>query len=238
MLDSLVPQREPLSPPLLGVACALAALPAAWLALASDVLIGSAAGSLLGFGGTGVELSSWFTLVPAHGWNGSHPAVLWVLALLAGPVGAALAGLLLHGAAQLVRTAAWLRVLGLEWAAFAGFRLPALLVAGAAVGTPGPIDEMYRRLGEPQGGRWAVALLALLVLWAAAASVARLALGAGGGWMRTDGRTFRRRLVRIVAGYPSVFALGGWSVVAPWGPAPLMAGWLAVTLAALHALTP
>ena len=238
MLDSLVPQREPLSPPLLGVACALAALPAAWLALASDVLIGSAAGSLLDFGGTGVALSSWFTVVPAHGWNGSHPAVPWVLALLAGPVGTALAGLLLHGATRLVRTAAWLRVLSLEWTAFAVLRLPALLVAGAAVGAPGPIDEIYRRLGEPQGGRWAVALLAFIVLCAAGASVSRLALGTGDGWMRTDGRAFRRRLVRIVAGYPSVVALGGWSAVALWGPAPLMVGWLLLTLGAVHALTP
>jgi len=233
-----VPQREPLSPPLLAVGCVLAALPAAWLVLASDVLIGSAAGSVLGFGGTGLALSPVFTVVPAHAWEGTHPATLWVMALLAGPVGAALVGLLLFGATQLVRTAAWLRVLALEWAAFATLRLPALLFAGVAPGTPGPVNEVYRRLGEPQSGRWAIALLALLALWGADASVARLALGAGAGWMRTDGRPFRRRLVRIVAGYPAMVALAGWSVVAPWAPAPWMAGWLLLALVALHALTP
>ena len=97
---------------------------------------------------------------------------------------------------------------------------------------------MYRRLGEPQSGRWAVALLALLVLWGTAAAVARLALGAGGGWMRTDGRPFRRRLVRIVAGYPSVVSLAGWSAVALWAPVPWMAGWVVLTLGALQVLTP
>jgi hypothetical protein len=238
VVDSLVPQREPLSPPLLAVACALAALPAAWLAVASDTLLGSAAGSLLGFGGTGVVVSPWFTLAPAHGWAGAHPATLWIMALLSGPVGAALLGLLLFGATHLVRTGAWLRVLALEWAGFAVLRLPALLIGGVVSGDPGPVNEIYRRLGEPQSGRWAVALLALLALWSTATAVSRLALRAGSGWMRTDGRPFRRRLVRIVAGYPAVVSLAGWSAVAAWAAVPWMVVWVLLTLAALHALTP
>ena len=238
MLDSLVPQREPLSPPLLAIACALAALPAAWLALAADVLVANAAGGLLGFSWSGFALSPWFTPVAARGWDGAHPPALWALALLAGPVGAALLGLALHAAVQSVRSGAWVRVLALEWAAFAALRLPALLVAGVLARAPGPVNELYRRLGEPQSGRGALALLAALALWGAAAAVAHLAVAAGRGWMRVDGRAFRRRLARVVAGYPSLVSLAGWSAAAAWAPAPWMAGWLLLTLAALHVLTP
>ena len=44
-----MPQREPLSPPLLAVACVLAAIPAAWLALSADALVAGAVGALAGF---------------------------------------------------------------------------------------------------------------------------------------------------------------------------------------------
>jgi len=229
-----VPQREPLSPPLLAVACLLAAIPAAWLALAADALVSGAVGALAGFPWTGIRLSASFMPIAGQGWGGNHSAALWTIVLLAGPVGAALLGLALHLVLEVVRSAAWLRVLALEWAAFATLRLPALVVAGVAPGGRGPVNELYRRRGEPQGGRWAVAILALIALWGAARLVARLSVAAGRSWMRVDGRPFRRHLVRIVAGYPALAALAAWSAVTLWAAPPWVAGWLLLTFALLQ----
>lgn len=237
MIDWLVPQREPLSPPLLTVACLLAAIPAAWLALAADALVTGVVGELAGFPWAGLRLSPSFIPVAGQVWSGIHSPALWTIVLLSGPVAAALLGLALHLMLEFVRSAAWLRVLALEWAAFATLRLPALLVAGVAPGGRGPVDELYQRLGEPQSGRWAVAILALLALWGAARLVARLAVVAGRAWMRIDGRPFRRHLVRVVAGYPSLAALAAWSAVTLWAAPPWVAGWLLLTFAALQVLS-
>ncbi len=232
-----MPQREPLSPPLLTAACLLAAVPAAWAALAADAVVGGAVGSLLGFPWVGLSLSPHFTLVLAQAREGAHPPVAWVVMLLSGPVAAALLGLALHLVLQVVRSAAWLRVLALEWAAFAVLRLPALLIAGVAPGGRGPVDDVYARLGEPQSGRWAVAMLALLALGGTALLVTRLAVAAGRGWMRVDGRPFRRHLVRAVAGYPALAALAAWSALAPWAAPRWMVFWLLLTFVALMILT-
>jgi hypothetical protein len=238
VIDWLVPQREPLSPFLLAVACLVAAIPAAWLALAGDAVAAGAVGSLAGFPWTGLRLTPSFIVSAEQVWAGDHAPALWVMALTSGPLGAVLLGLALHFVFSVVRSAAWLRVLALEWTTFATLRLPALLAAGVVPGGRGPADDLYRRLGEPQSGRWAVAVLALLALWGAAMLVSRLAVGAGRDWMRVDGRPFRRHLVRVVAGYPAVAALAAWSAVAPWAPASWMAGWLILTFAGLQVLTP
>ena len=237
VLNSLVPQRSPLSPPLLTAAAVLAAAPAAWLALAAEAVATGAIGWLAGFPWHGVAVSPRFVLVTLRDSTGSHPPGVWALVLLAGPVVAALLGLALHLGLALVRSAAWLRVLALEWVAFATLRLPALLVAGVMPGGRGPVDELYRRLGEPQAGRWSVALLALLALAGAAWLVARVAVEAGRGWMRVDGLSFRRHLVRAVAGYPVLASLAAWSVLDPWASPGAMAGWLLVTLLTLIGLT-
>lgn len=232
-----MPQREPLSPPLLAVACVLAAIPAAWLALSADALVAGAVGALAGFPWTGLRFSTSYLPVSGQVWAGSHAPALWTIVLLSGPVASALLGLALHGILEVVRSAAWLRVLAFEWAAFATLRLPALLVAGVAPGGRGPVDELYQRLGEPQSGRWAIAILALLALWGAARLVARLAVAAGKAWMRVDGRPFRRHLVRVVAGYPSLAALAAWSAVTLWSAPPWMAGWLLLTFALVQVVT-
>jgi hypothetical protein len=231
-----VPQREPLSPPLLAVAGVLAAVPGAWLALALEAVASAAAGALAGFGWGGLALSPSFTVRAVLANGGDHAPALWAIALLAGPIAGAVLVLLLQMAVEAVRAPAWLRVLALEALAFSWLRLPALLVAGAARRGAGPVEELYARLGEPQAGRWSVALLALLVLGAAAAVVGRRAIAVGKGWMRVDGREFRRRLVRVLAGYPSLVALAGWSILAPWAPAFWMLAWLLLTLSALHVL--
>jgi hypothetical protein len=232
-----VPRPEPLSPPLLAVAGALAALPAAWLALAAGTVASAAAGTVVGFPRSALALSRTFTLVADQVVTGSHAPIPWAVFLLADPAGSALVGLALHAGAQLLRGLVALRVLLFQFAAFALLRLPLLVVAGALPGGRGPVDALYRRLGDPESGRWAVGALGLLLLWGAVALVARLAVGSSRGWMRVDGRGFRRRLVRVVAGYPALAALTAWSVVAPWAPIPWMVILLLLVAGGLHFLT-
>jgi hypothetical protein len=232
----LVPQKEPLSPPLLAVAGILAAVPAAWLVLAADGVVTGAAGSLAGFRWLGLSLASSFTLHAEVATDGSHAPALWAVALLAGPFTSALLALAVHLLVESARTPAWLRVLALEMLAFAWLRLPALLVAGAAHGR-GPVADLYARLGDPQAGRWPVAFLAVLALVASATLVASRTVEVGRTWMRVDGRQFRRRVARVLGGYPALAALAGWSVVMPWAAPVWVAVWLLLTLSALHVLT-
>jgi hypothetical protein len=223
---------------MLTLAGVVAALPAGWLALAADAGVGGAAGSLAGFAWAGVSLTPTFTLNASLDASGNHAPAAWALALLAGPVGSVCLGLLAHVVLQVFRGLVWLRVVAFQWVAFATLRLPALLVAGVTPGGRGPVNDLYGRLGEPETGRWALVLLAVLTLWGAAALVSRLAVASSRGWMRVDGRPFRRRLVRVVAGYPALAALAAWSALALWAGPAWMAAWLILTLAALHALTP
>lgn len=236
LLLLLVPQKEPLSPPLLAVAGILAAFPAAWLALAADAVATGAAGALAGFRWTGLLLAPSFTLRAEFASGGSHSAALQAFALLAGPALSALIALAVHLLVESARFPAWLRVLALELLAFAWLRLPALLAGGAAHGR-GPVADLYAQLGEAQPGRWPVALLALLALAASAALVANRTVAVGRSWMRVDGRQFRRRVSRVLGGYPVLAALAGWSLLMPWAAPGWMAIWLLLTLSALHVLT-
>jgi hypothetical protein len=54
--------------------------------------------------------------------------------------------------------------------------------------------------------------------------------------MRIDGRQFRRRISRILGGYPMLAVLAGWSVIMPWAAPIWMAVWLLLTLSALSVL--
>ena len=231
-----MPQKEPLSPPLLAVAGVLAAVPAAWLALAIDAVASGAAGSLAGFRWIGLSLAPSFTLRAELATDGSHAPALWALALLAGPVACALVALAVQLLVESARSPAGLRVLALELLAFSWLRLPALLAAGAAHGR-GPVADLYARLGEAQAGRWPVAFLAVLALAGSAALVASRTVAVGRTWMRVDGRQFRRRVSRVLGGYPVLAALAGWSVVMPWAAPVWMAVWFLLTLSALHVLT-
>ena len=231
----LVPQKEPLSPPLLAMAGILAAVPAAWVALAVDAVVTGAASSLAGFHWLGVSLTPAFTLRADLAADGNHPAGLWAVALLAGPAVSALLALLVQVLVESARSPAWLRVFALELLAFAWLRCPALLAAGAAHGR-GPVADLYATLGEPQAGRWPVALLAVLALAAAAAVVASRAVEVGKTWMRVDGRQFRRRVARVLGGYPVLTVLAGWSIVMPWAAPAWMAVWLLLTLSAVSVL--
>ena len=213
----------------------LAAVPAAWLALAADAVVTGAVSSLAGFRFLGLSLGPSFTLRADFAPDGTHGAALWAVALLAGPFAAALVALVVQLLVESVRSPAWLRFLALEMLAFAWLRFPALLAGGAAHGH-GPVAELYARLGEPEAGRWPVGLLALLALAAAAAVVSSRTVEMGRTWMRVDGRQFRRRVARVLGGYPVVAALAGWSLVMPWAAPGWMAVWLLLTLSALSVL--
>jgi len=232
-----VPQKEPLSPPLLALTGVLAAVPAAWLALAADAVAAGAAGSLAGFRWIGLTVTPTYILRADLATEGSHGAALWAFTLLAGPLAAALVALGAHFLVESVRSSAWLRVLALEFLGFAWLRLPALLVAGAFPrGGRGPVPDLYARLGEAQAGRWPVALLAILALAGAGALVASRTVAVGRTWMRVDGRQFRRRVSRVLGGYPVVAALAAWSALVPWAAPGWMVAWLLLTLSALSVL--
>lgn len=235
LLFSVVPQKEPLSPPLLALAGILAAVPAAWLVLATDAVLTGSTSAVAGFPWAGLSLGRSFTLQADVGTGGSHAPVVWAVALLAGPVGCAVLALAVQLLVESMRSPPWLRVLALQLLAFAWLRLPALLAAGAARGR-GPVADLYARLGEPEPGRWPVALLACLALAAAAALVAGRAVAVGRTWMRVDGRGFRRRVARVLGGYPALVALAGWSVLMPWAAPAWMVLWLLLTLSALSVL--
>jgi hypothetical protein len=231
-----MPQHQPLPPPLLLVSSVLAAQPAAWLALAAEAVVAGAVGALAGIPWGGLSFTHGFIVRPVQASGAQLPAVVWTVVLLAGPVGTAAIGLAAHFLAEATRAAAWLRVPALEWGSFALLRLPALVFAGVAPGGRGPVNELYSRLGEPQGGRWSLAPLAALALGGVATIVVRRSIATGREWMRLDGREFRRRLVRVLGGYPSLVSLVVWCVLAPWAAPVWMAAWLLLTLASMHVL--
>ncbi len=231
-----MPQREPLSPPLLLSAATLAALPAAWLALAADALITGTAGAIAGFEWSGLTLAHSLALHAVQDTAGDHAPVAWAVALLAGPLATVVLAFAAYAVAETLGASAWLRVLVLEAMAFAALRVPALLLAAAIPPYHGNVGELYARLGDPQTGRWAVALLGLLALAGAALFLGRAGAVTGGRWMRVDGRVFRRRLVRTLVGYPVIIAMAAWCVAEPWAGPGWMVAWLALTFGAVSAL--
>jgi hypothetical protein len=76
----------------------------------------------------------------------------------------------------------------------------------------------------------------VLTLGGAAALVGHGAVATGREWMRVDGRDFRRRLVLVLAGYPSLASLAAWCALMPWAGPAWMAAWLLLTLALLSVL--
>ncbi len=217
-------------------AATLAALPAAWLALAADALITGTTGAIAGFEWSGLSLAHSLTLHAVHETSGAHAPVAWSLFLLVGPLATAVLAFVAHAVAEAAGASPWLRVLTLEATAFAVFRVPALLLAAAIPPYHGSVGELYARLGDPQTGRWAVGLLALLALAGAALLLAREGVATGRRWMRVDARVFRRRLVRTLVGYPVLIALAAWCVAEPWAGPAWMVAWLALTLGAVSSL--
>jgi ribose/xylose/arabinose/galactoside ABC-type transport system permease subunit len=223
-----VPQREPLSAPLLGSLFAVAGLAAGWLVLALETLAQGGAGALVGFGPPKFLFEPPFGLPSLDLGHGAaaHGPWPWAIVLLAGPAAALIAGTVAHLLTEALQAPPWLRTLGFEVFAFAWLRLPLLTLSAGIPGGRGSFARLYDRLGEPESGRWAAIALGLVILWGVTALVAWRAVALGREWLRSDGRVFRRRAVRLVAAYPFMFAAAAYSFERPTAPL----GWLAILL--------
>ena len=104
-----------------------------------------------------------------------------------------------------------------------------MIVFPAVAGGGGPLSELYGRLGDPQAGRWTAALLGVLALAIVAGTASRQAVAVGRAWMRADAVEFRRRLVRVTAGWPGAASLVALGVVGGWASSV----WLLVVPAAV-----
>lgn len=238
LLLSAVPKRPPPTPPVLTTLSVLAALAACWIAVAVDQAARGAAGTLVGVAWSGLALTPLYLVRVVQGATRALDAWPLTLVVLAGPVAILGVGLAAHYALELFRTPGWARALALELALLALLWLPTALFAAASPGGGGPVAELYRRLGDPQAGRWTAAGLALLTLWVVGRLAAARAIAVGRSWMRVDGLAFRRRLVRVVAGYPALAALAALVYTAAWSPPGWTALWLALVLGMLVLRTP
>ncbi len=218
-----------MSAPLLGSLFAVAGLFAGWLMLACEAAAQLGAGRLGGFQAVHLVFEPPFVLpglVLGQGSEGAHTPWAWATVLLAGPVAAMLVGAAAHLLAEALLAAGWLRTLAFQAFAFAWLRLPLLALSAGIPRGRGSLSLLYKHLGEPESGRWAAIALGLVLLWGIAALVAWRAVALGRDWLRVDGRGFRRRAVRLVAGYPFVVATAAFALERPTAPL----GWLAVLL--------
>jgi hypothetical protein len=205
---------------------------ATWTTIALDQAARGWAGALVGVPFEGLVLSPLHVVTVLQGRAGPPTAWGWTFMLLSGPVALALVATGTHLVAGLLRTAGWLRSLALEWVVVALLWLPTALAAAALPKGGGPVAELYAQLGDPQAGRWGALALALLLLWLLAGVVSSRAVAVGRSWMRTDGLEFRRKLVRVVAGYPAAVALGALAIVSGWMAPAWCAGWLVLVFTA------
>jgi hypothetical protein len=235
----LVPPRPPPQPPTLTVLCIFAAAIMTWGAASLDLLARAGAGLLAGIPFTGAGISAeapWLAIAE----QGPAPEVgsgAMALVLLSGCAAVPAVTALLHGMADLVRTSGVTRALALEGFVVGLLWFPTALAAAAAPGGAGPVSTLYGRLGDPQAGRWAAALLALLLALLVAGPASRRTVAVGRAWIRADSPDFRRRLVRLVAGYPAALSICALMITAGWAPPPLALGWAVVILVTLRIRT-
>ena len=233
-----MPKRPPPSPPALVVLLTVAALVACWVAIAVEQAARGAAALAVGVPWPGLELSSAYTVVSVQGPTAALGPAPFTLVSLAGPAALLLVALSFHFVVGWFRTSGWLRALALEGAILALLWVPSALAVAVFQGSGGSVSELYGRLGEPQAGRWGALALGLLTLWLVGGVASARAVAVGRGWMRTDGLGFRRRLVRVVAGYPAVLALGAAMYVQGWVAPVWSAVWLVVVLGVMVIRTP
>ena len=234
-----MPPRPPPPPWALTVLQTIAALAAVWVTVALDQLLRGLVGAAMGIAWRGI------TLVAAPGWvpvvvqGPGTPATIGGVALvaLAGAAAAPLLALGLASASTAFRGSGWLRGFALAWLVVAFLWLPTALAAAAVPSGAGPVAELYQRLGEPQAGRRAALALGLVLLGLVAGPLSGAAIGVGRSWMRADGVEFRRRLVRVVAGWPGLVATGALLGLMGWARTPWLAPWPLAVLAALHLRT-
>lgn len=202
-----MPQREPLSTPLLGALAVLAGVVAGWIVVAIEALTQGAVGALAGFRWHGMEILPSWLLGAELVLDGPHGAGAWSALLLSGPLAALALGFAIHAMAEGFGAPPPVRFVAYEVFSIAWLQLPLLMLAGGLSRGGGPFAALYGRLGEPESGRWALFVLGLVVLWGVAGLVADQAVAVGGEWLRTDGRAFRRRVALVLAAYPLAAAV-------------------------------
>jgi len=213
-----VPQREPLSAPLLGALAILAGLVGGWLVLGVGALAQGGAGALAGFPWHGIRfLPTWLPRADLS-LDGTHAAGAWAAVLLAGPLAALVVGFAVHALAEGLGAPPAVRVLAYEVFAASWLQVPLLMLAAGFPQAGGPFSALYERLGEPQSGRWAVVVLGGLALWGIARVVGEQAVAVGGGWLRVDGREFRRRVAVLLAAWPFAVAVAVATFERAFGP--------------------
>lgn len=234
-----MPPRPPPPPTTLTILLSAVAVAAAWLLAGIEAAARGAAGTLVGIPlhGLSLQAAAPWTLVSRTGLEPPLSAGALALVIVAGTVAVLAVALLAYGFVSLYRAGVLLRALALEGVVLALLWPSAAFAAAAVPGGGGPVGELYARLGDPQAGRWAAGALGLLLLILLARVTARRAVATGRSWMRADALEFRRRLVRVVAGYPAAVALGGFMVAAGWAAPGVAAGWALVMLITLRMQT-
>ena len=230
-----MPPKPPPPPSTLTLLCSAAALAAVWLSTA----VGQAARGVVG-----VALG-----VPLHGMvigAASLPHAVqaevrlgpgaFTLMVLCGPLAVLAAAGLLQVVTGALRAPGWLRGFALVWLVVALLWLPAAFAAAALAGK-GPIGELYERLGAPLAGRWTAFALGVVLLLLVARVASRQAVATGRAWMRADALEFRRRLVRVTAGWPGVVAVGALAWWAGWAPTPWVVIFLTMVFISLQIST-
>ena len=207
-----------------------------WTSLAIEQFARGAAGSALGTPVSGYRIAPerFFTMVVEQGSGPAPGAWGLLLIAIAGPLAILVVALAAGAVAEFLGAGGMLRGLMLAWAVVALLWLPVAFLAAALPGGGGPVAELYGKLGGPPAGRWTAAALGLVLLGVAAGFISRRAVGAGRRWMRADSVAFRRRLVRVTAGWPAVFATAALALVAGWAQPGWAAGLAAVVLGSLH----
>lgn len=205
---------------------------AAYAVLVLEQLMRGWLGTWAGVSWTGFGVTELFT--PVVRQQGSPATPLgWLVMMAAGPVALTAAGLVVYAVVNVFRASGIARSLALSFAVACALLLPAQLFAAAMPAGHGAVAELYAALGNPRAGRWGAAALALLLLWLLAGPLSRRAVATGRSWMRADAREFRRRLVRVVAGYPAMVAVFLIATALGWMALPWAALWSAMVLVAL-----
>lgn len=229
-----MPPRPPPSPPVLTVLCCVAAGAGAWISLAVDQLGRAAAGLVFGVPLSGFVLSAERNGVLVAVQGPSAHLGPWELTtmVLAGSVAVVALAVVQHVVVGAMRAPGWMRGLSLGWVVVSLLWLPMALAASTLPVPGGPVAELYTRLGSPMAGRWTAGALGLLVLLLTGGVIVERAVSVGRSWMRADGREFRRRLVRVTAGWPGVVAMLALAFGAGWAPT----AWALVPCAAVVAV--
>jgi hypothetical protein len=198
----------------------LAAVIAVWMSIAVDQLVRGLVGSAAGvpFRGLEVSAANRYAVVALQGSTASLGPWGWAFMLLTGPLVVVLLAVALHALVGIMRAPGWLRGLSLAWILVALLWLPVALASAALPGPGGPVAELYAHTGDPRAGRWTAVALAVLVLGVVGGAIAERAVAVGRSWMRADSVEFRRRLVRVTAGWPGVTATAVLAFGAGWAP--------------------